>query len=136
MLVEHARSLVGLSDATHAEYGASGQPVITLLACSLQDQTIRVELTPESRLAQLYNRLTAMERTTCSYGLAPDMQHIAGEHGMRIAATDATREVRAVERIDHPYFIATLFQPQLTSTPSSPHPIFVGLLRAAEAVTP
>jgi CTP synthase (UTP-ammonia lyase) len=51
---------------------------------------------------------------------------------MRIAATDATGEVRAIERNDHPFFVATLYQPQLGSTLGSPHPVFIGLLDAAD----
>jgi CTP synthase (UTP-ammonia lyase) len=133
VLVEHARTLGGIADATHAEYGPGGTPVITLLACSLQDQTISLELTPGSLLAQLYGNLVAVEDTTCSYGLAPELQHIAGEHGMRIAATDATGEVRAIERNDHPFFVGTLYQPQLRSASDSPHPVFIGLLDAAHA---
>ena len=130
MLVEHARTLSGIADASHAEYGLGGTPVITLLACSLLDQTIEVQLAPDSRLANLYSALEATERTTCSYGLAPEVQHIASEHGMRVSATDETGEVRAIEREDHPFFVGTLYQPQLSSTPEKPHPVFVGLLAA------
>ncbi len=130
MLVEHARSLAGIPDATHAEYGESGTAVISLLACSLQDKTITVELTPGSQLAAHYGALQAVESTTCSYGLAPEMQHIANEHGMRVAAIDETAEVRAIERIDHPFFIGTLYQPQLRSAPDRPHPVFLEFLRA------
>jgi CTP synthase (UTP-ammonia lyase) len=133
VLVEHAQSLAGIADAAHAEYGPGGTPVITLLSCSLQDQTITVELAPGSLLADLYGSHVAVEPTTCSYGLAPEVQHIASEHGMRIAATDNTGEVRAIERVDHPFFIGTLFQPQLRSAPGAPHPVFLGLLDAAQA---
>jgi CTP synthase (UTP-ammonia lyase) len=131
VLVEHARSLVGIADASHAEYGAGGTPVISLLSCSLQDQTITVDLTAGSRLAALHGTPQSVERTTCSYGLAPEVQHIANEHGLVVAATDATGEVRAIERVDHPFFLATLYQPQLRSAPGAPHPVFVGLLAAA-----
>jgi CTP synthase (UTP-ammonia lyase) len=134
VLVEHARNLTGIPDATHAEYGAGGTEVISLLGCSLQGQTITVALATGSRLARLYGALQAVERTTCSYGLAAEMQHIAGEHGMRAVAVDDTGEVRAVERMDHPFFLATLYQPQLRSEPGRPHPIFVGLLQAVGAV--
>lgn len=130
MLVEHARNQAGIRGATHAEYGLGGTEVISLLACSLQGQTITVELAPGSRIAELYGVLQAVEHTACSYGLAPKMQHIASEHGMRAVAVDDTGEVRAVERTDHPFFMATLYQPQLRSTPSTPHPVFVGLLRS------
>jgi CTP synthase (UTP-ammonia lyase) len=135
VLVEHARNLAGIADAGHAEYGPGGTPVITLLECSLQDQTITVELVRGSLLAKLYGTERVVEHTTCSYGLSPEVQHIAGERGMRIAATDATGEVRAIERVDHPFFVATLYQPQLRSAPGAPHAVFLGLLDATRAVT-
>jgi CTP synthase (UTP-ammonia lyase) len=131
VLVEHAQSLAGIADASHAEYGPGGTPVITLLACSLLDQTITVDLRPGSRLANLHGASRVVERTTCSYGLAPEVQHIANENGMVVSATDDNGEVRAVERVDHPFFMATLYQPQLSSVAGSPHPILVGLLEAA-----
>jgi CTP synthase (UTP-ammonia lyase) len=133
VLVEHARSLAGIADASHAEYGPGGRPVITLLECSLQDQRITVGLAPGSLLAELHGTQSVVEHTTCSYGLAPEVQHIAGEHGMRIAGTDATGEVRAIERVDHPFFVGTLYQPQLRSAPNAPHPIFLGLIDAGLA---
>lgn len=136
MLVEHARSLAGIRDAAHAEYGPGGTPVITLLECSLLDQTIAVDLAPGSLLDRLYGTRRVVEHTTCSYGLAPEAQHIAGVHGMRVAATDATGEVRAIERIDHPFFVGTLYQPQLRSAPGAPHPIFAGVLDALKERTP
>jgi CTP synthase (UTP-ammonia lyase) len=133
VLVEHARNLAGIADAAHAEYGPGGTPVITLLECSLQDQKITVDFVPGSLLAKLYGTERAVENTTCAYGLSPEMQHIAGEHGMRIAAADATGEVRAIERVDHPFFVGTLYQPQLRSARGSPHAIFLGLLDATRA---
>jgi CTP synthase (UTP-ammonia lyase) len=105
-----------------------------VLACSLMDQEIDLSLTPGSRLAALYGTTSARERTTCNYGLDPAMQHLANEHGLRIAATDATGEVRAIERIDHPFFTGTLYQPQLTSEPAKPNPVFLGFLEATERV--
>jgi len=96
---------------------------------------ITVALTRGSLLAKLYGTERVVEHTTCSYGLLPEVQYIAGEHGMRIAATDATGEVRAIERIDHPFFVGTLYQPQLRSALGAPHPIFVGLLDAVSAAT-
>jgi len=130
VLVEHARNLAGIPDAAHAEYGAGGTAVISLLACSLQGQTINLDLTPGSRLAELSGTLRTVEHTTCSYGLASDMQELASGHGLRVGAVDDTGEVRATERVDHPFYLATLYQPQLRSAPGRPHPVFVGLLNA------
>jgi CTP synthase (UTP-ammonia lyase) len=96
------------------------------------DQQISIELTQGSLLRGLYGGLAhAIERTTCNYGLAPGAQELANAHGMRVAAIDATGEVRAIERVEHPFFVGTLYQPQLSSTPEKPHPVFTGLLQAA-----
>jgi CTP synthase (UTP-ammonia lyase) len=118
-------------DASHAEYGVSGTPVVTLLACSLDQKTLAVDLADGSRLARLHGATRVVERTTCNYGLAPGLEALASSAGMAVAATDDTGEIRAVERPGHPFFIGTLYQPQLRSAPSSPHPVFVGLLEAA-----
>ncbi|HEY1737296.1 MAG TPA: hypothetical protein VGI86_01220 [Acidimicrobiia bacterium] len=133
MLVEHARSLVGITDATHAEYGGSGTAIVTLLACSLDGTEIDLAIEPSSSLARIYGARAAIEQTTCNYGLEPTHAGIAASHGLRVAAIDDTGEVRAVERPDHPFFVATLYQPQLTTAPGNPHPIFASFVAAAGA---
>jgi CTP synthase (UTP-ammonia lyase) len=131
VLVEHARSVMGIDDASHAESSSAGTSVVAPLSCSLDGMSIEVALTPDSRLAALHGGATSVkESTTCSYGLAPTWQHIAGTGGMAIAATDDSGEVRAVERPDHPFFLATLYQPQLRSRPGRPHPVWLGFLTA------
>ena len=40
-------------------------------------------------------------------------------------------ELRAVELPEHPFFIATLYQPQLSSTEARPHPVIVEFVAAA-----
>ena len=52
---------------------------------------------------------------------------------MRVSAIDDTGEVRAVERADHPFFIGTLYQPQRTSSPDAPHPLWVAFVSAVAA---
>ena len=120
-----------MPDAVHAEYpDAVGTPVVTELACSLQGRQIEVELSEGSLLRRLYRVPRSREKTTCSFGLAVGMEHITSAAGMRVAAVDDTGEVRAVERIDHPFFVGTLYQPQLSSNPEAPHPVMVGLVEA------
>lgn len=105
--------------------------MIDVLACSLDGVTIEIAIAAGTHLAELYGRSAATEETTCNYGLNVDLQHIAGQGGLRVSATDDTREVRAVERVDHPFYVATLYQPQRTSTPNTPHPVLVGFVAAA-----
>lgn len=123
---------MGIPDASHEEYGAGrGTPVITLLSCSLEGRTISLALPAGSLLARLHGSVATTERTTCDYGLAPGFEHLASSGGMAVAASDATGEVRAVDRPGHPFFLGTLYQPQLSSEPGRPHPIFSAFLAAA-----
>jgi CTP synthase (UTP-ammonia lyase) len=134
VLVEHARTLCGIADAAHAESDFGGTPVVTLLACSLADTAIDVAFVEGTRLRGMHGGAPlAHERTTCNYGLDPALAWIAAAHGMVVAATDATGEVRAVERADHPCFVATLYQPQLSSAPGVPHPLWTAFVRSVLA---
>ena len=131
MLVEHARTLLGIDAASHAEYGEGGVAVVSLLSCSLTESQIEISITPGSVLAAIHEGETRrVERTHCSYGLAPDFMHIASAAGMSVAALDDTGEVRAVERDDHPFYLGTLYQPQRTSTPEQPHPLWLAFVAA------
>lgn len=132
MLVEHARNLMGIDAASHAEYGDGGVAVVNLLSCSLTDSRIEIAISPGTQLARLHPGETRrIERTHCNYGLSPDFAHIATASGMRISARDDTGEVRAIERGRHRFFIGTLYQPQRASRPESPHPIWTELVRVA-----
>jgi len=130
VLVEHARNVMGIRDAVHAEYGLAGTPVVTLLSCSLAESQIDISITPNSRLAEIHGVLVATEQTNCNYGLEPSFAHIAFSGGLTVSAVDNTGEVRAIERAGHPFFVATLYQPQRTSGPYAPHPLWTAFVRA------
>ena len=98
MLVEHARNVMGIRDAVHAEYGLAGTPVVTLLSCSLAESQIEITITPNSRLAEIHGALVVTEQTNCNYGLEPSFAHIAFSGGLTVSAVDNTGEVRAIER--------------------------------------
>jgi CTP synthase (UTP-ammonia lyase) len=53
------------------------------------------------------------------------------EGGSRIVGFDNDGEARILEIQEHPFFIATLFVPQLTSSPSNPHPLITAHLGSA-----
>lgn len=131
LLVEHARNVMGIVEADHAEYGGDGVHVVELLSCSLAESQIAIELVPGSRLSAIYGVASAVERTNCNYGLAAGYQHLAAEGGLVVSSVDDTGEVRSVERTDHLFFMGTLFQPQRTSTPAHPHPLLLAFVDAA-----
>lgn len=131
IVLEYARNILGIADAEHEETNPDASTlVISRLACSLVGRTRTVTLQPGSRIASLYGRTTAEERYLCSFGVNPDYADRLESGGLRVVGFDAEGVVRAVELEDHPFFMGTLFLPQLTSKPAAPHPIVSGFLRA------
>jgi CTP synthase (UTP-ammonia lyase) len=134
VLVEHARNVLGVAEAEHAETNPDAERlVVTALSCSLVGQQHRVRILPGTRAADLYGRGEAVERYYCNYGLNPEYRPALEASGLRVSAVDADDEVRIVELDGHPFFLGTLFLPQMTSSEDEPHPILVGL---AEALSP
>jgi CTP synthase (UTP-ammonia lyase) len=62
----------------------------------------------------------------------PEFEWAFVEAGFPVVARGAHGEARAIESPAHRFFIATLFQPQLSSSEAKPHPIIIEFLRAAE----
>jgi CTP synthase (UTP-ammonia lyase) len=52
---------------------------------------------------------------------------------LRTVGRDSDGNARIVELVSHPFFLATLFLPQLSSEPGNPHPVIVAFLKAAMA---
>ena len=63
--------------------------------------------------------------------LAPVYRHLAETGGLRVAALDDEGELRAVERDDRRFWLATLFQPELSSPAGRPHPVIAAFVAAA-----
>ena len=104
-VIEYARNVLGWADAEHAETApGAARAVIAPLACSL------VEATAGVRLVAGVDE--ASEGYHCSYGLNPGFEAALTRGPLRVSARDAAGEVRAVELDGHPFFVATLFQPE------------------------
>jgi CTP synthase (UTP-ammonia lyase) len=93
-----------------------------------------VRLTPGTTTARAYGRVEATEAFRCNFGLNPDYRATILRPPLRLAGVDENGEVRVVELDGHPFFVATLYLPQLSSTPAAPHPLVVAYLRAATAL--
>ncbi|MFG3256517.1 gamma-glutamyl-gamma-aminobutyrate hydrolase family protein [Streptomyces sp. NPDC048172] len=136
VLLEYARAVCGLESAAHAER-APGAPaddaVVVPLACSLVGHEGPVTLAPGSRAERLIGAERSVERYHCEYGASPGHVDLLAAHGLRFTGTGPDGEMRVVELPDHPFFLATLFQPELAGDGSRPHPLVRGLASAAVA---
>lgn len=130
-LLEHARNVLGWSDAEHAETAPDApRAVISPLPCALRETLERVQLNADSRLARAYGTTEAFEGYLCGYGLNPAFREQLTQGPLRVAALDASGAVRAVERDDHPFFIATLFQPERAALIGRLPPLVAAFVRA------
>ena len=134
--------MLSIKDADSAENNsASKNIVISPVACAIPNRkpgapklsgTIpEVRIRPGSYLHSFYKNDVVAEEFFCNYEVNPDFEWAIAEAGFPIVARGAQGEVRAIESPKHRFFIATLFQPQLSSKPDKPHPIIVEFLRAA-----
>ena len=131
-VIEFARDVAGLHDADHAESNPeAATPVISALACSLVGKSAPIFLDPTCRAAAIYGRWRIVERYHCSYGMNPLYREAIERAGLRIVGEDDHGDVRMVELPGHPFFVATLFQPQLASTAGTPAPLVRALVDAA-----
>src|SRR5690242_1910424 len=123
-ILEFARNVAGIADADHAETNPSAATaVIAPLACSLVGKSAPVFLDPTSRTASIYGRWRVVERYHCSYGLNPAFRTRIESAGLRVVGEDDHGDARVIELSAHPFFIATLFQPQLESSSGAPAPL-------------
>jgi len=132
VVIEFARNVLGFVDAQHAEYDPSAsQLFVHQLACSLLGKTMTIVLNPASHAYRIYARGEVMEQYYCQFGLNPAYQPLIEGGGLRIAGFDTDGEARILELDDHPFFVATLFLPQLDSTAERPHPLIMAYLQSA-----
>jgi CTP synthase (UTP-ammonia lyase) len=118
-----ARELAGIEDAGHAEYGASERDVITALECSLVGHEGPIRYTPGTLIAGIAGAERSFERYHCSYGIAPGFVERLAAAGVVFGAHDEDGAPRALELPAHPFFLGTLFQPELAGDGSRAHPV-------------
>ena len=112
-VIEYARNVLGWIDAEHAEDSPqAAKPIIAPLACSLVEVSNTIQFVRGSRIAQIYDESEAVESYHCSYGINPQFAAKLLEGPMIATAHDESGEVHAIELEGHPFFIATLFQPE------------------------
>ncbi len=133
-IIEYARNVLGWTDAEHAETAPhAARPVITPLACALVEATDAIHFRSGSRIASHYGCEQSAERYRCRYGLNPEFQEALVSGPLRIGARDAAGEVRAVELDGHPFFLATLFQPERAALQKHVPPLVAAFVRSCGA---
>lgn len=131
-VIEYARNVLGINDADHFEYNPAAKNLfIAPLSCSLVGQTMPVRLTPESQAYRVYGKEEVEEQYRCTMGMSRENQQRIHDGGFRIAGVDPAGEARILQLPGHPFFLATLFVPQMNLSPQGLHPLILAYLKAA-----
>ena len=140
-LIEYARHVLGWTDASTEENDApSAHPIITPVACPVPDCGAgapklsglrKLALKSGTLLARIYGRPVANEEYFCNFEVNPKYLTDFERSGLTLSAFGERGEMRGLEIREHPFFVATLFQPQLGSLEGAPHPLITAFVQAA-----
>jgi len=133
-----------LQDATTAEEDPTAKnAIIYPVMCAIPNRAAgapklsgpmgEIRLRPGSYLASYYGRDVVEEEFFCNYEVNPEFEWCSLEAGFPVVARGPGGEIRAIESPAHRFYLATLFQPQLSSKAGKPHPIIVAFVKAAAA---
>jgi CTP synthase len=143
-VIEFARHVLGLSDAQSTEFShSSSAPVISLLAEQIDvtdlGGTMRLGAWPAmldegSIVAELYGTTVVSERHRHRYEFNARYREQFEAAGLHCSGNSPDgRLVEFVELPGHTFFVGTQAHPEFKSRPDRPHPLFLGLIKAAAA---
>ncbi|MEO4040616.1 CTP synthase [Hoeflea sp. CAU 1731] len=149
-VIEAARSLAGIENASSTEFGESSEPVVGLMTEWLKGNmlekraanadlggTMRLGafpavLKPGTRIADIYGETEISERHRHRYEVNHDYKNVLEEHGLVFSGMSPDGVLpETIEYADHPWFIGVQYHPELKSRPLAPHPLFASFVEAA-----
>jgi CTP synthase len=141
-VVEYARSVLGIQNATTTEYDPhSPNPVISLMEeqkrTNEKGGTMRLGayecvLEPGTRSHRAYGTTTISERHRHRYELNNAYRRRLAEAGLVMAGVNPQLDlVEIVEIKDHPWFVGVQYHPEFKTKPMQAHPLFRDFIGAA-----
>jgi CTP synthase len=150
-VIEYGRHVLGLENANSTEFNrATAHPVIALItewqdvakgeqkrddtsgkggSMRLGAQEVRVA--PNTLARAIYGDAAVFERHRHRYEYNNRYMERYTQAGFRFSGLSKDDLVEIIELPGHPWFVATQFHPEFTSTPRDGHPLFTGFVRAA-----
>jgi CTP synthase len=149
-VIEAARSLAGVADASSTEFGPTPEPVVGLLTEWLRGNELekrraegdlggtmrlgayKAQLAAGSKVAEIYGGTEISERHRHRYEVNMTYRGKLEDAGLRFSGVSPDGLLpEIVEYQDHPWFIGVQFHPELKSRPFDPHPLFASFVGAA-----
>jgi CTP synthase len=149
-VIEAARSLAGIADASTTEFGPTPEPVVGLLTEWLRGNALekraaggdlggtmrlgayQATLAPGSKVAEIYGGTEISERHRHRYEVNMTYRERLESKGLVFSGVSPDGVLpEIVEYKDHPWFIGVQYHPELKSRPFAPHPLFKSFIHAA-----
>jgi CTP synthase len=149
-VIEEARNLAGIENASSSEFGPTPEPVVGLMTEWLRGNVLEkrkaesdlggtmrlgaytARLAPGSRIAEIYGTTEISERHRHRYEVNITYAKRLEEQGVWFAGMSPDGVLpETVELRDHPWFIGVQYHPELKSRPFDPHPLFASFIEAA-----
>lgn len=143
--IEFARNVLGYDDAHTVECNPKSSNIIIQVnpnqAKNIQEAkyggTMRLgaydcELKKGSQVQKLYGKDKISERHRHRFEFNNKYRDELDKAGLKIVGVnDESNLVEIIELKGHPFFVGSQFHPEFKSRPLAPHPLFMGLVKAA-----
>ncbi|BCX70105.1 MULTISPECIES: CTP synthase C-terminal region-related (seleno)protein [Pseudomonas] len=130
-VLEYARNVLGWSNAEHGETSPdAARALLTPLTCSLVEVVDSIHLRKGSLIAKAYETSEIREGYRCRFGVNPLFEQALLQHELHAVGHDAAQSLRALELKGHPFFVATLFQPERAALTGTLPPLVRALVEA------
>ncbi len=143
-IIEFARNVAGIKDATSAEFNSTGSPVIHYMEGQTKDGdkggTMRLGAydctLKKGTLAQkIYGSKAISERHRHRLEVNNKFVNELETSGLVISGKNEKLDlVEVIEITDHPFFIACQYHPEFKSRPNAAHPIFRSFVEASSSL--
>lgn len=141
-VIEYSRNVCNLKNANSTEFNPdTPYPVIDMMPdqkhISMKGGTMRLGayrcvVREGTRAAEAYGTTEISERHRHRFEVNNVLRDALSESGMVLSGMNPEKDlVEIIEIPDHPWFVGVQFHPELKSTVSRPHPLFVDFVKAA-----
>ena len=151
-VVEAARNLAGIEDATSSEFDKGGTNIVGLMTEWVQGNELQTReadgnlggtmrlgaynamLKEGTKIAEIYGSNMISERHRHRYEVDVNYKEKLEACGLTVSGLSPDGVLpETVEYADHPWFIGVQYHPELKSRPLDPHPLFASFIEAAVA---
>lgn len=140
-IIEFARNVVGIKDATSMEFSDKGSLLVHYMQGQSKDGakggSMRLgaydcDITAGSLAEKVYGSKKISERHRHRLEVNNEYVSQLAEKGLVISGRNSSLNlVEIIELGDHPYFIACQYHPEFKSRPFKPHPLFASFVKVS-----